>query len=225
MSKKKKEPTPAEPKSIGKTAKTIRRLTELSTLGSSEFETMLREETDRACAVLGAAYLDGCLERVLRQNLANREDIHERLFDMNGPLSTFSGKILVFRALDWIDKDTFDDLDSLRSIRNAFAHNFDHSLSFTENAISAKCLRLIGPNAYLKAIETRDPHVYEIVVAQVTSRWRFQLAVSSVGKMVLRWPSPEAGPLEYAKICEMAVTACYEDPLPAPSPPPPPPAA
>jgi hypothetical protein len=96
-------------------------------------------ESDRACAVLGAALLDARLESLYNRRLRS---FKEELLSSNGPLAAFSARIRVARALAWISEDVRFDLDQIRSIRNEFAHNADHQLSFADQSIADRCRTL-----------------------------------------------------------------------------------
>lgn len=123
------------------------------------FSGTFRTESDRACAVLGAALLDARLESLYNRRLRNSK---EELLSGNGPLSTFSARIRVARSLNWIAEDVGFDLDQVRSIRNEFAHNVDHELSFGNQSIADKCrtLRvaqvLIAANEHAASIPHRN---------------------------------------------------------------------
>ena len=64
-------------------------------------------------------------------------------------VSTFSARIVLARALNWIDDAAYRDLNTIRSIRNDFAHSFDHELSFDDQSISDRCSNLKIMQAYL----------------------------------------------------------------------------
>ena len=103
------------------------------------FSGPFRMESDRACAVLGAALLDARLESLYNRRLHSFKD---ELLSNSGPLGAFSARIKVACALAWIGEDVRFDLDQIRSIRNEFAHNFDHELNFANQAIADKCRTL-----------------------------------------------------------------------------------
>jgi hypothetical protein len=103
------------------------------------FSGPFRAESDRACAVLGAALLDSRLESLYLRRLRNSK---EELLSSNGQLGAFSARIRVARALAWIGEHVRYDLDQIRSIRNEFAHNFNHDLAFSNQSIADKCRTL-----------------------------------------------------------------------------------
>lgn len=89
-----------------------------------EFFLNLKEETDRAMAVVGFTYL----EANLRHLMAGAMDPSvpggvQKLFEANGPLSTVSACLRMARALGWLSSDTYRDLDLLRRMRNDVAHS------------------------------------------------------------------------------------------------------
>lgn len=116
------------------------------------FSGPFRAESDRACAVLGAALLDARLESLYNRRLRTLKD---ELLGFSGVLGAFSARIRVAHALAWISEDVYFDLEQIRKIRNEFAHNFDHELSFSNQSISSKCLNLrvtkelIAANEYI----------------------------------------------------------------------------
>jgi hypothetical protein len=80
--------------------------------------------SDRAAVILQASNVEGILESLLqtkmRQPLSN--DLRDRLFDGNGPLSTFSHKVMLGYALELYGPVFRHDLDLIRELRNGFAH-------------------------------------------------------------------------------------------------------
>jgi DNA-binding MltR family transcriptional regulator len=81
------------------------------------------EETDRSCAITIFALIDEliCDLFLLHVNPAFGQS-RRRLFDEFGILPTASRRLQMLFALNWIDRDTFHDLNLLRKIRNEFAH-------------------------------------------------------------------------------------------------------
>jgi hypothetical protein len=117
---------------------------------SNEFVAALKGESDRACAILGASLLEELLLRLFQKSLL--EDAPKELFEGNGPLSTFSGRIKLAYFLGMISTDEYSELDLIRRIRNDFAHAFDHQLSFDTKPVAgrARALRfaeLLAENA------------------------------------------------------------------------------
>ena len=152
------------------------------------FSGPFRAESDRACGVLGAALLDARLESLYNRRLHNAK---EELLSGTGPLSTFSARIRLARSLNWITEDVSYDLDQIRSIRNEFAHNFDHGLSFGNQSIADKCrtLRiaqvLIAANEHAASTPHRNfsPEVIRAIGAIFQPpRQRFEVTVEMLAQ-------------------------------------------
>jgi hypothetical protein len=162
------------------------------------FSAPFRAESDRACAVLGAALLDARLESLYERRLRNSK---EELLSSNGPLGAFSARIRVARALVWISEDVRFDLDQIRSIRNEFAHNFDHELSFSNQSIADKCRTLRVAEVLIDANEhaASTPHrnfSAEVIRAMGTifqpPRQRFELTVEMLAQHLDELPADAA---------------------------------
>lgn len=94
-----------------------------SLASAEDSEAMEREyyaEGDRACAILQATWTELIVERVLRGRL--RWEGASQIFDANGPLATFSNKIIMAYGMGIFGKKTRHDLDLIRHLRNGFAH-------------------------------------------------------------------------------------------------------
>jgi hypothetical protein len=151
------------------------------------FSGRFRSESDRACAVLGAALLDARLESLYLRRLRCYKD----LLSNNGPLAAFSARIKVARALAWIAEDVCFDLEQIRSIRNEFAHNADHELSFGDQSIADKCRTLRVAQVLIDANEHAasrpHPNLSSHVIRAMASvfhasRQRFEVAVEMLAQ-------------------------------------------
>jgi DNA-binding MltR family transcriptional regulator len=106
-----------------------------TTIAIKEFLEEFQGETDRAAAVLGAAYLDSRLEVLLREKFVALPDFVEQLFHGQGALSSFSARISICYAIGLISRQAAEDLHIIRKIRNDFAHK-PHGLSFETPTIA-----------------------------------------------------------------------------------------
>ena len=111
--------------------KATTRLKNRSKLGLSPqdvkpFFAELTTGSDRAAALVATSYLDAemadTLEAVL--HFETKEEVNNLLRNPNAPLSTFSARIKMLKALRIVDSDVFGVLETLRAIRNEFAHSF-----------------------------------------------------------------------------------------------------
>lgn len=143
----------------------------------------LDEEKDTGCAILGAVILDARLEDLYRTKLVCSKD---ELLKGMGPLSSFSSRITLGRALNWFDDNIRSDLDTIRDIRNDFAHGFDHKLSFLTQSVDMRCKNLKTASAHLEGYDlalSREGQISNHLVMSMKSsfepaRKRFELTVS-----------------------------------------------
>jgi hypothetical protein len=138
-----------------------------------DFDSFLAEfqrESDRAAAVLGAAYLDARLEALLRAKLVAVPKFVEELLTGQGGLASFSARISVCYAVGLISLNAAEDLHTIRRIRNDFAHK-SHGVSFDTPSIRNRVdsLRILG------ALKTSDGSG---VPLPPEPRKRFNLAVA-----------------------------------------------
>lgn len=90
----------------------------------SSFFDELKSESDRGATILAGVWIESLLERKLATVFTEGDsDARRRLFDFNGPFSSFSSKILVAYCLGWINSDIHHDINLVRKIRNHFAHD------------------------------------------------------------------------------------------------------
>lgn len=103
----------------------------------------LGEESDRAAAILAAAYLDHLLgELIVTAMPLGPDKVDELLYqDGRGPLGTFSARIDTVYCLGLLGGDDYRDLHLIRKIRNAFAHKLV-GLSFDVQSIADRCREL-----------------------------------------------------------------------------------
>ena len=114
---------------------------------SDSFAKALAEETDRGCALVAAAYLDGLLESYLRDYFVDNPDLRDgRNVDSlvgsdRSPLGTFSARTKIAYFLGLIGPKMYHDLDSVRKIRNKFAHSRTRQ-DFDQDSIKDLCAQL-----------------------------------------------------------------------------------
>jgi hypothetical protein len=105
------------------------------------FRHELTIESDRGCALLAGSYLDSQLEKVLRKKMVGNKKHLDNLFDFNGPLGTFSGRITITYSLGLISKNDLNDLQLVRKIRNTFGHS-PSIIDFENEKIKSYCNNL-----------------------------------------------------------------------------------
>jgi DNA-binding MltR family transcriptional regulator len=136
----------------------------------NEFLREFQRESDRAAAVLGAAYLDSRLEVLLREKFVAVPKFVEDLLGGQGGLSSFSARISICYAVGLMTRRASDDLHIVRRIRNYFAHQL-HGISFKTRRISD----LVDNFQILKALHKEKG---EPIPAPTEARQRFNIAVA-----------------------------------------------
>ena len=99
----------------------------------------LKKESDRGSVLVGAAFLDNLLERMLRLHLnskGDKEKIVDALFNFESVLGSLSSKIKMCYCLDLINKEIYSDCEIIRKIRNMCAHSSDNVFFGTRDVIS-----------------------------------------------------------------------------------------
>jgi len=116
-----------------------------------------------ATAILGAVTAERNLEILLRSKFKRKDDKTWAMLveDINGPLNSFSSKIVIGYALGIYDERMRNDLDIVRKIRNAFAHSrkliqFDDPLIVNE---LGKASKLALPKKYWTGFKPQDRYV------------------------------------------------------------------
>ncbi len=112
--------------------------------------------TDQATALVLCAMVERSLERsilshMVRMKKKNRLDLFEGL----GPIATMSAQIKIAAALGIIGPSATSDLESIKNIRNQFAHSF-HPISFDTKSIATECKLLRTAEKLLNTPSNRD---------------------------------------------------------------------
>jgi mannitol operon repressor len=108
------------------------------------FHDELFKESDRACVILGAAYLDESIGILLANFFIDDPKVVKNLISadvLNAPLSTFASRITAAYCLGLIDKIQYNDLNTIRKIRNLFAHGLQ-GISFEDGRVIKECEKL-----------------------------------------------------------------------------------
>lgn len=135
----------------------------------AKFRDLLGRESDRGCALVGAAYLDEEITRLLRVRMVAHNGNIAALLDQGRPLSAFSAKIRTAYAMGLIPDDVFHDINIIRAIRNKFAH-LHGPLSFNDASISDQCkaLRLAFASKKESTPRSRFIHVVTTVYSAMS---------------------------------------------------------
>lgn len=118
----------------------------------------LNGESERACAVVGAAWVEESLQWAIESVLHPHEEARRQLFTGSGALTAFAAKVDLACALGFMTDSIRKDLHDIRRIRNEFAHAIAHratqaQLSFKSDFIRDRCLAL----RCIKHLNLTDP--------------------------------------------------------------------
>jgi DNA-binding MltR family transcriptional regulator len=80
--------------------------------------------SDRTAAIVTAAILEDHLETSLKIRMHQDDKMLEETFRSSGPLGSFAAKIRMAYLLGLISKKAAKELETIKRIRNEFAHNF-----------------------------------------------------------------------------------------------------
>ncbi|GEM_PF-6792277 len=166
----------------------------------SNIEAEVYSGTDRASAVVLGSFVERSLADLLAAKM-NHSHIG-KIFDFSGPLGTFSAKIDLAYAFNFIGPKSYHDLDLIRLLRNAFAH--------TRRAVSFQTPEVIDVCKYLKlpdedgvtsetAIKTLLPAPHaEAALAKPPARIRFFISCHELQTRIIQAiDGPQAGDRVY----------------------------
>ena len=117
----------------------------MSQIYQKDFKDILHEiETDgvRGATLSAAALIDEFIKTAIRSKLIELSaDEDKRLFHGQGPISSFSSRIMIGFALGIFGPTTRKDLNVIRDIRNRFAHTLE-DIDFDTPAIADRIRNL-----------------------------------------------------------------------------------
>ena len=145
------------------------------------WERMLDElsgESERACAIVGVAYLDDLLGVLLEHYLIENQDAYRDLLDpdnINAPLSSFGARVTMAYALGLVSHSQFGALRKLKKIRNRFGHDIDMSFSDAQVASLSLELKALIPGLHYLDDPPGPREVFQAVVAGFSGKFSEQL--------------------------------------------------
>lgn len=124
----------------------------------------LMRESDRGCVLIRSSDIENLLTQILEDYINETSDLSNNdkklLFDFTGPLGTFSSKILLTKALGLLDSDLYEDISTVRVLRNRAAHSdSDFSLSEKDNIALVESMKF--NNEKIKGIKRYSLKVEE----------------------------------------------------------------
>ena len=141
------------------------------------FLSAFSEESPRAAAIVAGSYLDTLLVELLDAALIGNKKARANLLgddkSADKPLGTFSARIRAAHALGLISPNEYADLNTVRTIRNKFAHA-QHGFSFDDSAVAGLCASLI----FVGAVQWSTEACFS------SPRGRFELGVAVLAACV-----------------------------------------
>lgn len=140
----------------------------------------LSGESERACAIVGVAYLDDYLGQVLQQYLLEHANAYNELLgseNLNAPLSSFGARIIISYGMGLISEADMEALRRLKKIRNRFAHSL--KMSFEDDEVKSHCQTLKGlvEDLFYLSEPPSPRDVFQSVVANYSGRLSEKLRI------------------------------------------------
>jgi mannitol operon repressor len=154
----------------------------------SRFLKIFGEESDRGAALAAATYLDERLKGILESFLSDTKATQELLGGFNAPLGTFSARIKAAYSLGLIQDNEFEELETIRKIRNEFAHSWD-GVSFDTQKVADLCRLLpwLGPTEFEADSGPRERFNNAVAILLADFLWRSKL-VGKERRRLKKWP-------------------------------------
>lgn len=108
----------------------------------NRFLRYLSDLDDRAMVLALGEFANVTLEELLIHYLGNTTDAKELIAGYNAPIGTFAARIRMANTLGMLHPDQYNDLQVLKRIRNAFAHDFS-GISLNSPDIKSQCGKLV----------------------------------------------------------------------------------
>jgi len=100
----------------------------------------LNAESARGAVLVGCSFIDGQLEKILAAFLRDEKESAKLLSGFNAPLGSFAARITAAFALGLITRAEYAECETLRKVRNDFAHKV--TASFEDQSVKDHCARL-----------------------------------------------------------------------------------
>jgi hypothetical protein len=97
---------------------------------------VIREDDERGLVLSIGAFAEECLGRLLLTYLRGGKSASDLVDGFNAPLGTLSARIKACHALGLLTEEQYRDLESMRRVRNEFAHNWE-GCAFEQQNIAA----------------------------------------------------------------------------------------
>jgi hypothetical protein len=136
---------------------------------AKQFTTELLDASDRACAIIGAAYIERSLILLIQTRLRplTKPESDALFFSHGATLKSFSERIEIAYALGLVSLKEKQALDAIRRIRNAFAHAI-RPIDFENEHVAKACATLPHYDLTQKELKKLSPHRAKYIKCVVT---------------------------------------------------------
>jgi len=127
------------------------------------------EDSDRAVAIVGHAFLDSLVCDTLIEFMVDDQQEVQRLLRPDGPLGTYSSRVTACYCLGLIGPIVTGDLRIIGKIRNRFAHDLD--ADFSDQKVSNWCRALRWHKEFfaMPPPDASDRDLFQVGVNQLVS--------------------------------------------------------
>jgi mannitol operon repressor len=115
-----------------------------------KFLAVLKQENDRGAVLSSAAFIEELLEKILVAFLANEPTTKELLKGFSAPIGSFSARLKLCYSLGLLYKELYLIINTIRKIRNLYAHNWEVETLSSEKISSL--LVTCPPHPWLKKL-------------------------------------------------------------------------
>lgn len=145
------------------------------------WELMYKElagESERACAIVGVAYIDDLLGQVLENYLLENKGAYQDLLNpenINAPLSSFGARISAAYGMGLISHSDLKVLRKLKKVRNRFAHYIN--LSFHDDKVKSHCIMVkeILKDLHYTSDSPSPREIFQSAIANYSGRFKEKL--------------------------------------------------
>lgn len=147
----------------------------------------LNKESDRGRVLISCSYLDELLRNVLLAFLFDAKESVRLVEGFNAPLGTFSTRASATFALGLISSDEFQECDTLRKIRNRFAHDVHASFDTPDIVSLCKNLTMSAKDYGTVVVDARGQ--YTTAAISLIMNWTNRAAyVKTQRRTETAWP-------------------------------------
>lgn len=153
----------------------------------ADFLKEFNDESDRGAVLTAGSYLDERLGEIISAFLIESRDAAELIDGFNAPLGTFSSRIKAAFAMGLIQKNEYEELNTIRKIRNEFGHSWK-GVSFESQNIKDLCKNLpwLGPAELESSSNERVRFNFAVAILLIDFMWRVRL-VQQERRTLKKW--------------------------------------